>query len=99
MNLCSSRIRRIAIPKHRPSSAIGSMTTEGRQPLSIPLFAREFKEAHAAEAQECIENLRRVASEGGNVFECIMGDVFDRCTLGQITEALMQSVGQFRRDL
>ena len=58
-----------------------------------------FKEAHAAEAQECLENLKRVASEGGNVFECIMGDVSDHCTLGQITEALMQSVGQFRRDL
>ena len=40
-----------------------------------------------------------MASEGGNVFECIMGDVSDHCTLGQITEALMQSVGQFRRDL
>ena len=60
---------------------------------------RAFKEAHAAEAQECLENLKRVASEGGNVFECIMGDVSDHCTLGQITEALMQSVGQFRRDL
>ena len=60
---------------------------------------RAFKEAHAAEAQECLENLKRVAAEGGNVFECIMGDVSDHCTLGQITEALMQSVGQFRRDL
>ena len=60
---------------------------------------RAFKEAHATEAQECLENLKRVASEGGNVFECIMGDVSDHCTLGQITEALMQSVGQFRRDL
>ena len=29
-------------------------------------FAREFKEAHAAEVQECLENLKRVASEGGH---------------------------------
>jgi len=40
------------------------MPTEGRQPLSIPLFAHTFKEAHAAEVQECLENLKRVASEG-----------------------------------
>ena len=58
-----------------------------------------FKEAHAAEAQECLENLKRVASEGGHVFECIMGGVSEHCTLGQITEALMQSVGPFRPDL
>ncbi|MCH2268773.1 methylmalonyl-CoA mutase family protein [Candidatus Thalassarchaeum betae] len=59
---------------------------------------RAFKEAHAAESTECLERLRRVAEEGGNIFECIM-DICPHCTLGQITETLMQCVGQFRRDL
>jgi methylmalonyl-CoA mutase len=74
------------------------MTTEGRQPLSIPLFARAFKEEHAAESGGCLDRLRQVAKEGGNMFACIM-EIVDHVTLGQITEVLFETQGRFRRDL
>ena len=43
-------------------------------------------------------NIRQVAKEGGNMFECIM-DIVEHCTLGQITEVLFETQGRFRRDL
>jgi methylmalonyl-CoA mutase len=74
------------------------MPTEGRQPLSIPLFARAFKEEYAAESAECLDRLRQVAEEGGNMLSCIM-EIVEHCTLGQITEVLFETQGRFRRDL
>ena len=59
---------------------------------------RAFKEAHTAESAECLDRLRNVALEGGNMFECIM-DIVEHCTLGQITEVLFETQGRFRRDL
>ena len=59
---------------------------------------RAFKEAHAAESAECLDRLRKVSKEGGNMFECIM-DIVEHCTLGQITEVLFETQGRFRRDL
>ena len=52
----------------------------------------------AAESAECLDRLRQVAKEGGNIFECIM-DIVEHCTLGQITEVLFETQGRFRRDL
>ena len=59
---------------------------------------RAFIEAHAAESAECLDRLRQVAEEGGNMFECIM-EIVDHVTLGQITEVLFETQGRFRRDL
>ena len=59
---------------------------------------RAFIEAHAAESAECLDRLRQVAKEGGNMFECIM-EIVDHVTLGQITEVLFETQGRFRRDL
>jgi methylmalonyl-CoA mutase len=59
---------------------------------------RAFIEAHAAESAQCLDRLRQVAKEGGNMFECIM-DIVEHCTLGQITEVLFETQGRFRRDL
>ena len=59
---------------------------------------RAFIEAHATESAECLDRLRQVAKEGGNMFECIM-EIVDHVTLGQITEVLFETQGRFRRDL
>ena len=59
---------------------------------------RAFIEAHAAESAECLDRLRQISKEGGNMFACIM-EIVEHCTLGQITEVLFETQGRFRRDL
>ena len=57
-----------------------------------------FRESHLSEAEKGIERLKKVAREGGNLFEVMM-DVVEHCTVGQVTEALFETGGQFRRNM
>ncbi len=59
---------------------------------------KEFKEAHATEAEEGLARLKQVAREGGNLFE-IMMDIVEYCTVGQVTQALFETGGKFRRNM
>jgi methylmalonyl-CoA mutase len=59
---------------------------------------RRFKAAHEAEAQGALERLRRAAASGENIFEVLM-DAVRVCTLGQITQALFEVGGRYRRNL
>ena len=54
--------------------------------------------AHADEAPEALARLQRVAREGGNVFEELMETV-KVASLGQITSALFDVGGQYRRNM
>ena len=45
-----------------------------------------------------IERLRRTVIEDGNVFEVLM-DAVRVCSLGQITRALFEVGGQYRRSM
>ena len=48
--------------------------------------------------EEALARLQQVAREGGNVFEELM-ETTKVATLGQITEALFQVGGQYRRNM
>ena len=50
------------------------------------------------EGPEALVRLQRVALEGGNVFAELM-DTVRVCTLGQITQALYDVGGQYRRGM
>ena len=59
---------------------------------------RRFQEAHAEESDRALRDLQRVAVEGGNVFGELMRTV-RVATLGQITRALYEVGGEYRRNL
>jgi methylmalonyl-CoA mutase len=57
-----------------------------------------FKRAHDGEREVALDDLRRAALEGDNVFESLMTAV--RCaSLGEITSALFDVGGRFRRSM
>jgi len=57
-----------------------------------------FKATHAHEAPEALRRLQHVARTGGNIFEELMQTV-RVCSLGQITTALYEVGGQYRRSM
>ena len=57
-----------------------------------------FHVRHAERATEALKRLRQVARERGNVFEALM-DTVKVCSLGQITHALFEVGGQYRRNM
>ena len=59
---------------------------------------KAFKENHAKEAEEGLARLKQVAREGGNLFEVMM-DIVEHCTVGQVTQALFETGGKFRRNM
>ncbi len=59
---------------------------------------RDFQERHATEAPATLERLRTAAATGGNVFAVLM-DAVRVCSLGQITTALFEVGGQYRRNV
>jgi len=59
---------------------------------------RAFKESHTKEAKEGLARLKQVARDGGNLFEVMM-DIVEYCTVGQVTQALFETGGKFRRNM
>jgi methylmalonyl-CoA mutase len=59
---------------------------------------RDFQERNGRGAPEALARLRRVAISNGNVFEELMETV-KTCSLGQITTALFEVGGQYRRSM
>lgn len=59
---------------------------------------RAFQEKHQEEAKEALARLQKVAVEGGNIFEELMETV-RVASLGQITNALYEVGGQYRRNM
>ncbi|HVO90149.1 MAG TPA: methylmalonyl-CoA mutase family protein, partial [Casimicrobiaceae bacterium] len=58
----------------------------------------EFHARHANEAPEALAKLKRTVIENGNVFAELMNTV-RVCSLGQITNALFEVGGQYRRSM
>jgi methylmalonyl-CoA mutase len=58
----------------------------------------DFHARHAAEAPAALERLQRTVIDDGNVFEELMKTV-RVCSLGQITNALFEVGGQYRRSM
>ncbi|MCW2880650.1 MAG: Methylmalonyl-CoA mutase [Sphaerisporangium sp.] len=59
---------------------------------------RAFQQEHAAEAPEALRRLRETAMSERNAFSALM-DAARVCSLGQITEALFEAGGQYRRNV
>ncbi len=62
---------------------------------------KSVKEHHLVwkkEAQKSIENLKKIAQSHGNVFEALM-ETSKYCTIGQISKALYEVGGQYRRNM
>jgi len=59
---------------------------------------RDFHARHAAEAPAMLKRLQQAVMENRNVFEVLM-DAVRVCSLGQITTALFEVGGQYRRNM
>ena len=59
---------------------------------------QEFHTLHASEAPAMMQRLKKTVIENGNVFEVLM-DAVRVCSLGQITSALFEVGGQYRRNM
>ena len=58
----------------------------------------DFCDRHAADAPTMLETLKQAVINNGNVFEVLM-DAVRVCSLGQITTALFEVGGQYRRSM
>jgi len=59
---------------------------------------RDFQQRNAAEAPAMLEKLKQTVIDNGNVFAVLM-DAVRVCSLGQITGALYEVGGQYRRSM
>jgi methylmalonyl-CoA mutase len=59
---------------------------------------REFHARHAKESPAMLERLRQAVMRDENVFAVLM-DAVRVCSLGQITHALFEVGGQYRRSM
>jgi isobutyryl-CoA mutase len=59
---------------------------------------RAFQERHAAEVNDALNSLKQTAISGGNIFAELMETV-KVASLGQITQALYEVGGQYRRNM
>lgn len=59
---------------------------------------RAFQERHAERTDRALRHLEAVARQRGNTFEALM-DTVRVCSLGQITQALFNAGGQYRRNM
>jgi methylmalonyl-CoA mutase len=71
--------------------------TEAEKQSQLKRLA-EFKKRHEKESAAALERLQNVALSGGNVFAELM-DTVRSCSLGQITQALYDVGGQYRRNM
>ncbi|HEX6635881.1 MAG TPA: hypothetical protein VF038_18085, partial [Usitatibacter sp.] len=59
---------------------------------------RAFQSRHAAEAPAMLERLRQAVMRDENVFAVLM-DAVRVCSLGQVTQALFEVGGRYRRNM
>jgi methylmalonyl-CoA mutase len=78
-----------------PGEVIRSNTEEKEQQINN---LRAFQTRNAAAAAQSLRRLQEVAISNGNLFEALMETV-KTCSLGQITHALYQVGGQYRRNM
>jgi methylmalonyl-CoA mutase len=72
-------------------------STEGEKQSQLARLA-EFQRRHAAAAPAMLQRLRDAVIRDANVFEVLM-DAVRVCSLGQITHALFEVGGQYRRNM
>ena len=83
------------LEEHRSAALIRSSDEEKNDQVAA---VRAFQARNAEMAPAALERLRKVAAGGGNVFVELLESV-KVCSLGQITRALYQVGGQYRRNM
>ena len=58
----------------------------------------EFQQSHESQAAAALDVVRQTAIEDGNVFAALI-DAAEHCSLGQLTDALFEVGGQYRRSM
>ena len=79
-----------------PTPALARSTEDEKQGQLKRL--QDFQARHAAEARPWLRRLREAAIRDENVFEVLVGAV-RHCSLGQISSALFEVGGQYRRSM
>jgi isobutyryl-CoA mutase len=79
-----------------PTPELARSTEEEKQ--SQIRRVRDFQGRHAAESGAMLARLKQTAAEGGNMFAVLMQAV-RCCSLGQITHALFEAGGEYRRNV
>jgi methylmalonyl-CoA mutase len=82
-------------PTTIPNEIIRSTTEEKEQQI---LYLRAFTERNAGKSEEALKRLQQVAVHNRNLFEELMETV-KYCSLGQISHALYEVGGQYRRNM
>jgi methylmalonyl-CoA mutase len=82
-------------PTILPREVIRATEEEKKNQIEVVCHLHE---TYAASADKEIKSLKETALENGNVFERIM-EASKICSLGQITEALFEVGGQYRRNM
>jgi isobutyryl-CoA mutase len=72
-------------------------STEAEKQSQLQRLA-DFHHRHAAEAPAMLLRLQKAVIDNANVFEVLM-DAVRSCSLGQITDALFEVGGQYRRSM
>jgi methylmalonyl-CoA mutase len=80
-----------------PQSLALARSTEEEKESQLQRLS-EFHAVHHNEAPRALARLKRVVIENGNVFAELMNTV-RVCSLGQITQALFEVGGQYRRSM
>ena len=57
-----------------------------------------FQAEHSESAEEGLKKLKEAARNGENLFSVMM-DIVEHCTVGQVTKALFETGGKFRRNM
>jgi methylmalonyl-CoA mutase len=71
--------------------------TEGEKESQLKRL-KEFKQRHESESPGALKRLQEAALKGENIFAELM-DAVRVCSLGQITQALYEVGGQYRRNM
>jgi methylmalonyl-CoA mutase len=86
-----------AHPHEAPRPLVLARSTDAEKQSQLQRL-RDFQTRHRAAAPEALERLKQVVIDDGNVFAMLM-DVVRVCSLGQITHALFEVGGQYRRNM
>ncbi|HEX3383073.1 MAG TPA: fused isobutyryl-CoA mutase/GTPase IcmF [Paraburkholderia sp.] len=86
-----------AHPHEAPQPIVLARSTDAEKQSQLRRL-REFQTCHRDAAPEALERLKRAVIDDDNVFAVLM-DVVRVCSLGQITHALFEVGGQYRRNM
>ena len=85
------------LTEHLSESIELARATEEEKQSQLTRLA-DFKKRHEQEAPAALERLQQVALSGANIFVELMETV-RACSLGQITQALYDVGGKYRRNM